>query len=112
VPCPKRAAGFPPLKDVARWVTLECVLRRTLAVATASLALAGPAAAVGPAAHPTASARILKHCSPGFVHANMSWGEKCLHAGEFCKRGNPEYHRYGFTCPGSGHLAYYHRRKS
>lgn len=44
-----------------------------------------------------------KTCSPGYVHANLSWGEKCLRVGEFCKVGNPEYYRYGFTCP-AGHL--------
>jgi hypothetical protein len=41
------------------------------------------------------------------VDANLSWGEKCLHAGEFCKVGNPEYHAYGFDCPADGHLVDY-----
>ncbi|GEM_PF-628048 len=43
-------------------------------------------------------------CSPGFVAASLSWGNKCLRAGEFCKVGEAEYHRYGFDCPASGHL--------
>jgi hypothetical protein len=30
-------------------------------------------------------------CSPGYVDAHLSWGEKPLHAGEFCKVGNLEY---------------------
>jgi hypothetical protein len=46
-------------------------------------------------------------CGPGYVHANLSWGEKCLRAGQFCKVGNPEYHQYGFDCLADGHLAYY-----
>jgi hypothetical protein len=48
-----------------------------------------------------------KTCPPGYVHADLSWGEKCLRAGEFCKVGNPEYHQYGFDCPPSGHLVAY-----
>jgi len=45
-------------------------------------------------------------CSSGYVTANLSWGTKCLRVGEFCKIGNPEYRRYGFTCPATGYLAY------
>ena len=40
----------------------------------------------------------------GYVHADLSWGEKCLRAGEFCKIGNKQYPQYGFVCPVSGHL--------
>jgi hypothetical protein len=40
-----------------------------------------------------------KTCPDGFVLAHLSWGDKCLHEGEFCKTGNPEYHAYGFDCP-------------
>ena len=64
--------------------------------------------AVLPAAlalHSAAGAQPLRTCAPGYVHANLSWGEKCLRAGEFCKVGNPEYHSYGFDCPASGRLA-------
>jgi hypothetical protein len=46
-------------------------------------------------------------CSAGYVSAHLSWGDKCLRAGEFCKVGNPEYHAYGFDCPATGHLTYY-----
>jgi hypothetical protein len=40
-----------------------------------------------------------KTCGAGYVHANLSWGEKCLKVGQFCKiKGDREYHRYGFHC--------------
>jgi hypothetical protein len=38
------------------------------------------------------------------VLAHLSWGVKCLRAGEFCKVGNKEYLRYGFYCPATRHL--------
>ena len=48
---------------------------------------------------------VLKPCSSiRYVHASLSWGHKCLAAGQFCKVGNREYLRYGFYCPSSGHL--------
>jgi hypothetical protein len=69
------------------------------------LAIAGAAtrAHSGSAApsRPTAAA---KTCPPGYVDALLSWGEKCLHGGQFCKVRNPEYHAYGFDCPTDGHL--------
>ena len=43
-------------------------------------------------------------CGAGYVLAHLSWGDKCLRAGAFCKVGNPEYVKYGFTCPPNGHL--------
>lgn len=46
-------------------------------------------------------------CSSSYVPAQLSWGTKCLRAGEFCKVGNVEYQRYGFDCPASGHLTAY-----
>jgi hypothetical protein len=45
-----------------------------------------------------------KTCGGGYVLAHLSWGDKCLRAGEFCKFGNAEYLNYGFTCPPNGHL--------
>lgn len=54
-----------------------------------------------------APAAVSKTCSSGYVHADLSWGEKCLRAGQFCKVGNPEYNAYGFDCPASGHLTAY-----
>ncbi len=80
----------------------------TVALATGTAFASGTALAGSAhqfrADHP---AHTLKTCPPGFVDAQLSWGEKCLHAGEFCKVGNPEYHKYGFDCPPSGHLTYY-----
>jgi hypothetical protein len=61
----------------------------------------GAAGASGAHARP---AVVAKTCSAGYVHAKLSWGEKCLRAGEFCKVGNRQYLRYGYTCPASGHL--------
>jgi hypothetical protein len=58
-------------------------------------------------AAPSRPASDSKTCPPGYVHANLSWGEKCLREGEFCKVGNPEYHQYGFDCTASGHLVSY-----
>ncbi len=41
----------------------------------------------------------MKACGLGYVHAKLSWGEKCLRTGQFCRiRGDAEYHRYGFHC--------------
>ena len=62
-------------------------------VAAASIAIAA-----GAGATPAAQA---KTCSVGYVHANLSWGEKCLRVGQYCKRsGDREYHRYTFHCHG------------
>jgi hypothetical protein len=47
---------------------------------------------------------VAKTCSAGYVHATLSWGHKCLRAGQFCKVGNREYLRYGYYCPPSRHL--------
>ncbi len=79
-------------------------MKKLLAVgfATASITLGGAFAAT-----PTASSApltVTKTCSAGYVHAYLSWGQKCLRAGEFCKVGNREYRRYGFYCPSTGHL--------
>ena len=70
-------------------------MKRLLCLLLAVAALAGSAAHVAPAA-PAAAA---KTCRAGYVHAVLPWGEKCLHAGEYCKiRGDRWYHRYGFHC--------------
>lgn len=54
-------------------------------------AVGGTAAADAPTAART--------CSPGYVSAHLSWGNKCLKAGEYCKiKGDREYHRYRFHC--------------
>src|SRR6266487_4064374 len=76
--------------------------RAVAALLTASLLAALSLGAAS--ATPLGAVSASKTCSPGYVHANLSWGEKCLRAGEFCKVGNTEYRAYGFTCPASGHL--------
>jgi hypothetical protein len=53
-----------------------------------------------------------KTCGGDYVLANLSWGHKCLGAGEFCKVGNVEYHAYGFACPATGHLTAYQESSS
>ena len=59
-------------------------------------AAAAVAIAAGAGAAPAAPA---KTCSAGYVHAGLSWGEKCLKAGQYCKiTGDRYYHRYGFHC--------------
>jgi hypothetical protein len=71
-----------------------------------ALTCSAPGGAVG--AHSPARDLAAVACSSGYVTANLSWGTKCLRVGEYCKVGNPEYRRYGFNCPRSGFLAYYH----
>lgn len=61
-------------------------------------------AATPPAASGYSPTVAAKPCSSRYVHATLSWGHKCLAAGQFCKVGNREYVRYGFFCPRSGHL--------
>ena len=76
----------------------------------AALALIGavPAASVEAASVSGPQAVAAKSCPPGFTHAVLSWGHKCLRPGQFCKRAaNREYHRYGFHCKASGRLTDY-----
>jgi hypothetical protein len=76
-------------------------LSKVIALAAVVAALA--AAAAGGAT--TAHAGAAKTCSAGYVHASLSWGQKCLRAGQFCKiKGDREYDRYGFHCH-TGHLS-------
>jgi hypothetical protein len=79
---------------------------RTVALLAAlSLVGAVPAASVHADSPPAVAA---KTCPAGYTHANLSWGEKCLRAGQFCKKGaNREYHRYGYHCQRNGHLRRY-----
>jgi hypothetical protein len=63
-----------------------------VAAAAASLAVAASGAT-------SASGGVAKSCSAGYVHASLSWGEKCLRVGQYCRiQGDREYHRYGFHC--------------
>jgi hypothetical protein len=79
-------------------------MKRRLALLLFAAALAPAAAASAATTHHTGTVAVVKVCSSGYVHANLSWGEKCLRAGEFCKVGNREYLRYHFYCPPTGHL--------
>jgi hypothetical protein len=78
-------------------------IKRLIAAVVAAIALAagGGHVAAAPASAPL---RAAKPCSAGYVHAVLSWGHKCLRAGQFCRVGNREYLRYGFYCPPSRHL--------
>ena len=58
-----------------RFFVLACL---TAGIASTGLGAGGTPAAVLPAA-------AAKTCSAGYVHANLSWGEKCLKAGQYCK---------------------------
>ena len=70
-------------------------LALVLAVAVTAIGSISAAPAV-PATTPVAAA---KSCSAGYVHAGLSWGHKCLRAGQFCKiSADREYHRYRFHC--------------
>ena len=73
-------------------------MKRRLALVTAIGALAVGAAGAGPAPLATVDA-FAKPCGAGWVHASLSWGHKCLRAGQFCKSyADREYHRYRFHC--------------
>jgi hypothetical protein len=82
----KRRLGF--------WVAAAAIVTTPFAAGVS----AAPSSAVAPAT---------SMCSAGYVAAQLSWGDKCLRAGEFCKVGDSEYHAYGFDCPASGHLVAY-----
>jgi hypothetical protein len=81
----------------------------------AALALIGavPGTTVEGAQTPAPEAVAAHRCSSGYTHAHLPWGQKCLRAGQFCKRtyngvsGNRWYHRYGFHCKRNRHLTYY-----
>jgi hypothetical protein len=75
-------------------------LRIALATLVAVVGLGGSlASGTSALAAPTVAS-----CGNGYVSAHLSWGNKCLRAGQFCKVGNKEYRRYGFVCPANGHL--------
>ncbi len=78
--------------------------RLALLLLVISGAFVGSSAAPAHSLSAASPLAVAKTCGAGYVHANLSWGEKCLRAGEFCKVGNREYRRYGFYCPSSRHL--------
>jgi hypothetical protein len=77
-----------------------------LVVLLACAVVGGAGGATASSPSPAAAVAALS-CPAGYVDAQLSWGEKCLREGEFCKIGNPEYHAYGFDCPATGHLVDY-----
>jgi hypothetical protein len=82
------------VKRLAVLAGLAAAIFTTLAVSPQ-----GAPVALSPVAH-------AKTCSPGYTHAALSWGHKCLRAGQFCKvRADREYHRYGFHCHTGGRLS-------
>lgn len=73
------------------WLVLACLVAALSLVAAAATSPAGaaPARASAPA----------KSCHKGYTLAAFSWGQRCVRAGQFCKKvRNPEYHKYGFQC--------------
>jgi hypothetical protein len=79
--------------------------RIALLITIVAIAFAGAATTTPTAGASAAAPYSSAHkCGPGYVHARLSWGHKCLRAGQFCKVGNREYLKYGFYCPRSGHL--------
>jgi hypothetical protein len=75
-------------------------LQHRIAVLAVSLALLGGAGvaqgAAPQAVHPSA---VAKTCSSGYRHAVIGGAQKCLRAGEFCKRSlDAQYRKYGYRC--------------
>jgi hypothetical protein len=65
-------------------------MRRLLAIAALAAGALAFTAGAAPAASPSAAA-----CR----QVSLSWGSKCIAAGQFCKiSGDAEYHGYGFHC--------------
>ncbi|MFL5962284.1 MAG: hypothetical protein ACJ757_05260 [Gaiellaceae bacterium] len=79
-------------------------MRRRLALLCALLTTVAGAGSLASASAAPAPLAATKTCSASYVLAHLSWGDKCLRAGEFCKVRNREYLRYGFYCPATGHL--------
>lgn len=75
----------------------------------AAVALLVPVAPAAAVADTPPVATAAHSCSSGYTHAALSWGHRCLRAGQYCKRDkNAEYHRYDFHCKRStGRLTYY-----
>ena len=85
-------------------------LKLRVAGVVVALALAA-AAPVGSLATPVGGGpqAVAAHkCSAGYTHAHLPWGQKCLRAGQFCKKDrNRVYHRYDYHCKRDGHLRRY-----
>jgi hypothetical protein len=96
------ATNAPPATTPGPPATTSAV-PTTTAVTTAAVPTATIAVTTTTVTTKVATTRS-KTCRAGYVLAHLSWGDTCLRAGEFCKIGNAEYLRYGFTCPPNGHL--------
>jgi hypothetical protein len=84
-----QASGPGKGREMKRWVGLFSL------VVTGALG----AAASQSSAAVTGASVTTKTCYRGYVHANFSWGERCIRGGQYCKKvRNPEYHKYHFQC--------------
>ncbi len=102
-----REAHCHPRCDVrrsGRAVSFGVSMKARLAVLLAVAATAFGGAAVAPATDVAALSPLAqaKPCSARYVHAALSWGHKCLAAGQYCKvTADREYHPYRFHCHAS-----------
>jgi hypothetical protein len=79
-----------------RWVAAFVVVAAASALAGAGLSPAG--ASVG-RQHAYAKTCTTAQKAKGFVSAGFPWGQRCIRAGQYCKKvRNPEYHKYNFQC--------------
>ncbi len=73
-------------------------VKGVISLLAAAAACASVAASTG-TARANAPTGVAKTCSVGYVSAHLSWGDKCLKAGQYCKiKADSEYHRYRFHC--------------
>ena len=80
-------------------------MKTRLAVLVVVAAATFAASAALPARAPVVGTQsaYANHCykgkKGGYVHADFPWGQRCIRAGQFCKKvRNPEYHKYKFQC--------------
>ena len=77
----------------------EGVLLKVRLALVAAIAALGIGSASAQSAVSSTPFVASKTCSARYAHAALSWGHKCLAAGQYCKRsGDREYHTYGFHC--------------
>ena len=74
-------------RDVAAVILGRVLMKHRFAVIAALAAGTFGGLAVSPSSVPVALAPLAyaKACSPGYTHAVLGWGHKCLRAGQFCK---------------------------
>ena len=74
-------------------------IRKRIVLLLAMLAIALAAVGTSTSSALASPVSAAKPCSAGYVHATLSWGHKCLRAGQFCaSRYDSSYHRYGYHC--------------